>query len=108
MTSKDVGFLREIYKRYTEAGYLPSKKLLESYWYLKRAEQHIEITHPASELLLALGATDPRENAARKRVMSQYPHDKVAGIREFARLNAIAKKQGLSMDSIYPEVVLNG
>ncbi len=106
MTGLEVGFRREIYERYTSMSYLPNKTLLQSYWYLRRGDEHIEVTHPACEMVLGLGATDEQEDKARKRVMSQF-QNKVEAIKEFSRLNANAKRQGLPMQSIYPEVVLD-
>lgn len=103
----DLNFREELIRAYTSDAFKPSPELLQSYWYLKRGDQHLEVTHPASELILSLGATEPDENAARNRVMALHPGDDVAGIKHFARLNAQAKRQGLSMDSIFPEVSSN-
>ena len=105
MTSKEVGFRSEIIESYTQKSYKPSKEFLQSYWYLKRGDQHIEITHPVSELLLGLGATNPSEDAARKRVMRKYQDDEVNAVKRFGRLLAQAKRRGLPMSSICPEVL---
>ena len=107
MTSKEVGFRPEIIESYTQKSYKPSKEFLQSYWYLKRGDQHIEITHPGSELLLGLGATNPPEDAARKRVMRKYQDDEVNAVKRFGRLLAQAKKRRLPMSSICPEVILD-
>ncbi|NJO93699.1 MAG: hypothetical protein HC820_03850 [Hydrococcus sp. RM1_1_31] len=96
-------FRPELIKSYSSDAFKPSSELLQSYWYLKRGGQHLEVTHPASRFLLALGATDLDEDAARKRVMDLYPNDPFEGLKQFAQLNANAKQQGLSMDSIYPD-----
>ncbi|MGH2414064.1 MAG: hypothetical protein ACRDEA_10305, partial [Microcystaceae cyanobacterium] len=96
----ELNFRSELLKSYSSDAFKPSPELLQSYWYLKRGEQHLEVTHPASDFVLALGATDPDEDAARKRVMALHPEDEIAGLKHFAKLNAQAKRQGLSMDSI--------
>lgn len=89
MTSKEVGFDEEIIKPYTNKAFKPSAELLQSYWYLKRGDTHMEITHPGSEMLLALGATDPRENELRNEIMSmeKYKNNKIEGLKEFYRQN---------------------
>jgi len=96
----ELNFRKEMLQTYTSDALKPNPELLQSYFYLKRGDQHVEITHPASKLLLALGATEPEEDAARKRVMALYPNDKIAALKVFAELNAKAKQQGLSMDSV--------
>ena len=106
MTSKDVGFRSEIIKGYTSESFKPSAELRQSYWYLKRGDLHLELTHPVSDLLLGLGATEPTEDKARKRVLSRYKGDEIEGVKEFARLLAVAKKQDKPMSSIYPGVIL--
>ena len=98
----DQNFREDLLRPYTSDAFKPSPELLQSYWYLKRGDQHLEVTHPVSELLLALGATDPDEDSARKRVMALHPEDQVAGVKHFGKLNARAKRQGLSMDTIAP------
>lgn len=100
-------FREMLLRQYTSEASKPSMELLQSYWYLKRGDQHLEVTHPASEFVLGLGATDPDEDAARKRVMSLHPGDEIAGLKHFSQLNAQAKRQGLSMDLIYPEVTID-
>jgi Helicase HerA, central domain len=97
---QELNFRSELLTPYSSDSFKPSPELLQSYWYLKRDSQHLEVTHPASLMTLALGATDPNEDAARKRVMAKYKNDKIAGLKEFAKLNACAKQQGLSMKSI--------
>ncbi len=97
-----IDFYPELLKYYTTAAFKPSKEFLQSYWYLKRSDQHLEVTHPPSHLLLALGATDPDEEAARAKIMSQYD-DEIEGLKAFAKVNARAKKQGLSLDFVMAE-----
>ena len=100
MLDSSVALREEILRPYTSESYQPSLELMQSYWYLKRGDQHIEVTHAISELLLALGVTDLDEDAARKRVMALYPEDEVKGLKEFGKLNAQAKQQGRPMSSI--------
>ena len=97
-----IDFYPELLKYYTTQAFKPSKELLQSYWYLKRSDQHLELTHPPSHLLLALGATDPDEEAARAQIMAQYD-DEIEGLKEFAQVNARAKRQGLSLDFVTAE-----
>ncbi len=99
MTSTDVDFRKEIVKKYTSSGFKPSAELLQSYWYWKRGDEHIEVTHPACEMVLGLGATEQYEDEFRKEVMSRYK-DKVEGLKVFARLNAKAKRNGLSYKEV--------
>lgn len=103
----ELQFREELLRPYTSEAFKPNPELRHSYWYLKRGDQHLEVTHPASELLLSLGATDPDENAARKRVMSLHPGDEIAALKHYAKLYTQAKSQGLSMDSIFPEVTID-
>lgn len=107
MIAPSVGFRKEIIIDYTSTSFKPSGELLQSYWYLKRGDQHIEVTHPGSKLLLALGVTEPEEDAARQRVLSQYPDNPIEGLHEFAELYISTRQQGLSLNSIYPEVILD-
>jgi hypothetical protein len=100
-------FREELLRPYTGDSFQPSPELLQSYWYLKRGDQHLEVTHPASDLLLALAATDPEEDAARERVMALYPDDPIAGVKRFGKLLVQAKRQGLPMESIHPEIVID-
>jgi hypothetical protein len=94
----ELNFREELIRPYTSDAFKPSFELLQSYWYLKRGSQHLEVTHPASLFLLALGATDPEENFARNQICAAYPDDPIAGIKHFARINAQAKRQGLSIE----------
>ena len=103
----ELNFRPELIRPYTSDAFKPSLELLQSYWYLKRGDNHLEVTHPASELVLGLGATDPEENAARKRVMALHPEDEIAGVKHFSQLNAQAKLQGLSLESIVSEVCIS-
>ncbi len=104
----ELDFRADILKPYISEAFKPNAELLQSYWYLKRGEQHLEVVHPASELLLALGATDPDEDAARSRVMASYPNDEITGLKQFASLYAQAKRLGLPMESILPNEKNNG
>lgn len=99
---ESIGFYRELLKNYTTQGFKPSKELLQSYWYLKRGDKLLEVTHAPSHLLLALGATDPEEEAAKAKIMSQYD-DEIEGLKAFAKVNARAKRQGLSLDFVMDE-----
>lgn len=103
----ELNFREELIRPYASDAFKPSPELLQSYWYLKRGDQHLEVTHPASELMLALGATDPEENTARKQVMALHPGDEIAGIKHFGKLNVQAKRQGISVESIVSEVCSN-
>ena len=96
---ESIGFHREILKQYTTQAFKPSRELLQSYWYLKRSDKHIEVTHAPSHLLLALAATDPDEEAARAKVMSRYD-DEIEGLKAFAKVNVRAKKMGISVDAL--------
>ncbi|MGV2831950.1 hypothetical protein [Myxosarcina sp. GI1(2024)] len=96
---ESIDFYPELLKYYTTQAFKPSKELLQSYWYLKRSDQHLEVIHPPSHLLLALGATDPDEEAARAKIMAQYD-DEIEGLKAFAKVNARAKRQGLSLDFV--------
>lgn len=89
MTSVEVGLKEEIFSYYVNKSFRPSKELLQSYWYLKRGNMHLEITHPGSEMLLALGATDPKEDALRKKIMGkrEYKNNKIGALKEFFRVN---------------------
>ena len=99
----ELNFREELIRLYTSEAFKPNPELLHSYWYLKRGDQHLEVTHPASELMLALGATDPDENAARQRVAALHPEDEIAALKHFGKLYVQAKSQGQPMESIFPE-----
>jgi hypothetical protein len=104
---KTLNFREEIIEPYSSEAFKPNRELSQSYWYLKRGDQHLEVTHSPSDLVLAIGATDPDEDKARKRVMKLFPDGKIAGLKHFGKLKAEADKQGLSMDTILPEVILD-
>ncbi|HEY9824378.1 MAG TPA: DUF87 domain-containing protein, partial [Stenomitos sp.] len=104
-------FREEIAGRYADESTKPSPQKLQSYWYLKRGSQHVEVLHRPSPLLLALAANDPGEQKARNRFMAHYrllyPEDRqeaaISGIKAFAVSYAAAKRQGLDMDDLQPE-----
>ena len=96
----DLEFRRSILKLYATEAFKPSEELLQSYWYLKRGDRHLEITHAPSELLLALGATEPEEEVVRAEIRNQF-EDEIEALEEFARLNTAAKKSGISIKSYY-------
>ena len=97
MESQD--FYPELLQQYTTAAFKPSKEFLQSYWYLKRGDQHLEVTHPPSHLLLALGATDPDEEAARNKIMAEYDSE-IEGLKAFAKVNVQAKRQGRDLSFV--------
>lgn len=103
----DLEFRRPILQSYTTEAFKPSRELLQSYWYLKRGDRHLEVTHTPSELILALGATDPQEEYVRKKIRSKYGHeveDEIEAIEEFARINVAGKKRGVNLDDYYNSV----
>lgn len=93
----EIDFEEKILQQYLQESFKPSKKLLQSYWYFKRGDRHIELTHPPSELLLALGATDPIEEKAKAEVLEMYP-DKVKALLVFAEINSTVKQSNISFD----------
>jgi hypothetical protein len=104
-------FREEIAGRYADESSKPSAQKLQSYWYLKRGSQHVEVLHRPSELLLALAANDPEEQKARNRFMAHYrllyPNDRqeaaIRGLKVFAVAYAAAKRKGIDMNSLQPE-----
>ncbi len=96
---ESLGFYPELLRYYTTQAFKPSKEHLQSYWYLKRSDQHLEVTHPPSHLLLALGATDPDEEAARAKIMAEYD-DEIEGLKAFAEVNVKAKRQGSDLNFV--------
>lgn len=96
----EIGFRRMMLKLYATEAFKPSKELLQSYWYLKRGDRHLEVTHAPSELLLALGATEPEEEAVRAKINLQY-EDSLEALDEFSIVNALAKKSGISILDFY-------
>lgn len=98
-----LGFRRSILNLYTTDAYKPSGELLQSYWYLKRGDRHFEVAHAPSDLLLALGATEPEEEYVRANIRSQYD-DEIEALEEFARINVEAKKSGIPIKSYYSQV----
>ena len=92
-------FLPELLQQYTTAAFKPSREFLQSYWYLKRGDQHLEVTHAPSHLLLALGATDPDEEAARNKIMAEYD-DEIEGLKAFSEVNVRAKRQGRDLSFV--------
>ncbi len=97
-------FDREIVSPYATASFKPSKKDLRSNWVSKRGDTYIEVGFFPSEVLLALVANNPDEQAARNRVMAMYD-DPIEGLAVFARLYAAALRNGTPMDEIEPETV---
>lgn len=93
---KHVGFKNNILSRYTQR---PDLRQMRSDWYLKRGNEHIELQYSTTPLLLALGATEPDEAAARERVLACYA-DRLEGYQAFATALARAYSQGLSAKTI--------
>lgn len=93
-----LGFKPNILAQYKN---LPDKRLLKSSWYLKRetTDDHIELEYSTTPLMLALGATEPDEMAARDRVMARFD-DPLDGFKAFALELVKAYTQGLNASVI--------
>lgn len=94
---KEIDFDPDIIEQYIKESFKPSRELLQSYWYLKRGDRHLEVTHPPSYLLLALGATEPEEEAAKKKIFQLF-EDNLEALNFFAEVNEIVKKSDISYD----------
>ena len=79
----------------------PDLRKMTSSWYLKRedGDQHVELEYGTTPLMLAIGATDPAETAAKKRVMANY-EDELEGFEAFAKELVKAYSKGLSAKTI--------
>ena len=104
MCNSKIGYRRENLLPYTTVAFKPNPQLLQSYWCLKRGDQLVEVVHTPSNLVLALGATEPLEDQARRRVIKSVGGDLLEGVNVFGKLYATAQRKGLSMQTIAPEV----
>lgn len=79
----------------------PDLRKMTSSWYLKRedGDQHVELEYGTTPLMLAIGATEPAETAAKKRVMANY-EDELEGFEAFAKELAKAYSKGLPATTI--------
>lgn len=91
----------EIVHKCATSSFFPSRSELRSNWVVNRDGQYIEVGFYPSNVLLALTANNPDEQAARNRVMRRYS-DPVEGIATFAELYATALRSGNPMSSIAP------
>ena len=91
------GFRRKLVEKYTSRPPEPSR--LASYWLIRRDDDQIEVEYIPSDLLLAIIANNPDEQAARDRIMEMYSNP-LEGISAFAALYSSAKRGGISMDEI--------
>ena len=94
---EEIDFDPDIIEQYIKESFKPSKELLQSYWYLKRGDRHLEVTHPPSYLLLALGATEPEEEQAKDKILQMFD-DKLEALNFFAGVNKIVKQSDISYD----------
>lgn len=94
---EEIDFDPDIIEQYIKESFIPSKELLQSYWYLKRGDRHLEVTHPPSYLLLALGATEPEEEAAKEKILQMFD-DKLEALNFFSEVNKIVKQSDISYE----------
>ncbi|MGF1487576.1 MAG: hypothetical protein ACFBSE_10850 [Prochloraceae cyanobacterium] len=77
----------------------PSKTDFCSYWHIKRDKMAIDTRFYTPDLVLAIFANNPDEQAARERIMSEY-EDPISGLTVFGRLYANAKRNGIPMEKL--------
>lgn len=95
---EDLGFRREILDQYVGKGV--SHTLQQSYWYWKRYNQHVEVTHNPSNMLLGMIATQEPEMRLRERILAHYAHDPITGYRLHGDLLSQAHRSGLCPSTV--------
>mgnify|MGYP002777729595 CR=1 FL=1 len=93
--TNQIGLRPELLRPYASKAYQPSREHLRSNWYLKRNDQHLELHHYPSELLLSLSATDPDESAARQLLFQQYPDQSLLALIRFSDIYTRALRQNI-------------
>lgn len=102
-----LGYDREIITQCATPGFEPSGRELRSHWIICKDKTYTEVGFYPSAVLLALTANNMEEQAARTRVMEAYS-DPCDGVAAFSNLYASARRQGLPMSEIQPQLLLTG
>jgi hypothetical protein len=110
MISDEIGMRPEIAAKYMSEDYKANLQRGESYWYLMRANKHVELTFSVSDLLLAMNSNDVKEVQARDRFKAKYSNpDDPADIQwllDYSKVYAKACRNKISFDRILPDVVV--
>jgi hypothetical protein len=101
---ENLGFRKEMADTYI--GKVKNATKLETFWYLKRGNKHLPVTHTPPKLLVFLAATDTEEVEARNRCRAQYgnpdnPSD-LTWLIKGSELYCEAIRKGQEMSSICP------
>lgn len=89
----------EIVQKCAAPGFFPSRTDIRSNWIINRDGTYLEVGFYPSNVLLALTANNPDEQAARNRVMRRYA-DPCEGIAKFAELYVTALRSGIPMNEV--------
>jgi len=91
---------RDIISRNSSEAFFPKRSELYSNWLLDIDGNFIFCRYYPSALQLAAVANNPDEQAARTRIMDQYPGDHLRGMAEFAKAYFAAIRSGISLDTL--------
>lgn len=92
------GMKEEILDKYTED---PDLTDMSSQWYLKRGDQHMELLYYTTRLLLALGATQPKELKAKRHfIKASTPEQQIKEYLNFGNGLYTAYSQGRGPETL--------
>ena len=94
---------RAIIARNAGESFFPKRSELYSNWLLDIDGTYTYCRYYPSPVQLATVANNPDEQAARSRVLAQYPDNKLLGMAQFANQYVAAIRNGTSLDAIAPE-----
>ena len=93
---------RAIIARNAGESFFPKRSELYSNWLLDIDGTYTYCRYYPSPVQLATVANNPDEQAARSRVLAQYPDNKLLGMTQFAHQYVAAIRNGTSLDAIAP------
>lgn len=102
-----LGYDREVIAQCATSSFEPSSRELRSHWIICKDGTYTEVGFYPSAVLLALTANNMEEQEARSRVMESY-NDLCDGVAAFSQLYTAARRKGLPMNEIQPQLLLTG
>jgi hypothetical protein len=99
-----LGFREEILRNYVTDGSRASGQDVQSYWYLKRDDQHVELLHRTGDAIVFIGATEPEEVEARERCKKKFGDQ---WLLKGSILYGEARRNGYPMSTICLDVKLD-
>ena len=101
---RHLSYERGIIARNAGEHFFPRRSEMYSNWLLDIDGTYTYCRYYPSPIQIAAVANNPDEQAARSRVLAQYPAQKLAGMAKFAEQYVAAIQNGASLDTIAPTI----